>query len=533
LSLPEFDSQIELFGLQLQRDKLFSSQDRYRLFHEKIYPVLVKLRERLETLYCQDNGRPAIEPVWVLGVSLLQFMERLPDRQALEHLKYHVGWKYALGHELEDGIFDPTVLVRFRQRLVAHDEERVMFEGIMTALEDAGLVKKRSEAQRLDSTHILGLVSRMSALDCVREALKGALEEIDERVRRKPAFWNTLWERYVEHELNYKGTAESFQAKRVQAGEDGRMLIAWLNGQKDKGGPKTDVFKRVFEEQYTIQEDEVLPRKALAKSIQNPHDPDASFRLKQAGKKWVGYSVQVAETVPKKGTGFITAMATQTAVGSDEAGMVQVLGEQKAMGFEKPKELYVDAAYISANALEEASDESRELIGPAVHARKSPQGKSVEDFKIDNATGQAICPAGEKNTQLSKIRDRTHGVLEYRYEWSWKCRACKLKNNCLTKGQSHRTVRVNSNFMYLQARRALMKTKMFRRKMRKRAGIEGTISEIVRGYGARRARYRGLAKMRLQNYFVGAACNVNRWLRRFIGQENNIVRGCTATAVYA
>ena len=118
MSLPTFDSQIELFGLQLQRDKLFKAEDRYRLFAEKVYPVLMRVRERLEGCYCVDNGRPAKEPVVVLGVSLLQFMERLPDRQAVEHLKYHVGWKYALGQELDEAVFDSTVLVRFRQRLL-------------------------------------------------------------------------------------------------------------------------------------------------------------------------------------------------------------------------------------------------------------------------------------------------------------------------------------------------------------------------------------------------------------------------------
>jgi len=93
MSLPDFNHQIELLGLQLQRDKLFKAQDRYRLFAEKVYPVLMKARERLEACYCTDNGRPAVEPVLVLGVSLLQFTERLPDRQAVEHLKYPVGWK--------------------------------------------------------------------------------------------------------------------------------------------------------------------------------------------------------------------------------------------------------------------------------------------------------------------------------------------------------------------------------------------------------------------------------------------------------
>jgi len=36
----------------------------------------------------------------------------------------------------------------------------------------------------------------------------------------------------------------------------------------------------------------------------------------------------------------------------------------------------------------------------------------------------------------------------------------------------------------------------------------------VRGHGLRRARYRGLGKVKLQNYFIAAACNVKRWIRR-------------------
>jgi hypothetical protein len=50
--------------------------------------------------------------------------------------------------------------------------------------------------------------------------------------------------------------------------------------------------------------------------------------------------------------------------------------------------------------------------------------------------------------------------------------------------------------------------------MRHRNAIEGTQSELVRGHGLRRARYRGLGKVKLQNYFIGAACNVKRWIRR-------------------
>ncbi len=61
--------------------------------------------------------------------------------------------------------------------------------------------------------------------------------------------------------------------------------------------------------------------------------------------------------------------------------------------------------------------------------------------------------------------------------------------------------------------------------MKHRNAIEGTQSELVRAHGLRRARYRGLAKTKLQNYFMGAACNVKRWLRREVWTLQQAARG--------
>jgi len=41
--------------------------------------------------------------VVLLGVLILQFLERVPDRQAVELVKYHLGWKLALNLW---GVFD-------------------------------------------------------------------------------------------------------------------------------------------------------------------------------------------------------------------------------------------------------------------------------------------------------------------------------------------------------------------------------------------------------------------------------------------
>jgi hypothetical protein len=130
--------------------------------------------------------------VVLLGATVVQFMERSPDRLASECVCYHLGCKLALGLELEVGSFHPTTLCNFRERLLAHEKARVAFDAVLGGLVEAGLVSRRSN-QRLDSTHVLGLVARMSRLECVREALRLALVSLavsrarNSRRRKGPA----------------------------------------------------------------------------------------------------------------------------------------------------------------------------------------------------------------------------------------------------------------------------------------------------------------------------------------------------------
>lgn len=75
------DSQRSFYHTSFVCGELFGAADRYRLFREKILSQLLTLRAQLETLYCENNGRPAIDPVLLCGVTLLQFMEKVSDRR--------------------------------------------------------------------------------------------------------------------------------------------------------------------------------------------------------------------------------------------------------------------------------------------------------------------------------------------------------------------------------------------------------------------------------------------------------------------
>jgi DDE family transposase len=75
-------------------------------------------------------------------------------------------------------------------------------------------------------------------------------------------------------------------------------------------------------------------------------------------------------------------------------------------------------------------------------------------------------------------------------------------------------IRVGALHEALQQRRREQQSLEFKLRMRQRNGIEGTISELVRAHGMRRARYRGFAKVDLQNQLIAAACNIKRWLAK-------------------
>jgi transposase len=221
MSLPDFSTQSFLFSTASLSASLFPEDDRYRLFARIVYPPLVAARSKLATCYNADNGRAAVEPVLLLGVSLLQYLEGMPDRQAVEMLRYHAGWNFALNRQLGDEVFHPTTLVNFRARLTEKDLSALGFQTILDALVKAGLVARQSR-QRLDSTQMFGRVSRMSRLDCVRETLRLALQEVAKGASDsgRPASWPVLWERYVDSQADYRASAETLARKFQEAGTD-------------------------------------------------------------------------------------------------------------------------------------------------------------------------------------------------------------------------------------------------------------------------------------------------------------------------
>ena len=59
----------------------------------------------VEELYCQDNGRPAVDPVVLLKIVLIQHIYGLLSlRQTLRDIGMHIAYRWFLGYSLNEAI---------------------------------------------------------------------------------------------------------------------------------------------------------------------------------------------------------------------------------------------------------------------------------------------------------------------------------------------------------------------------------------------------------------------------------------------
>ena len=72
---------------------LLGENNVYRLIGQEIEQMLDEavLAERYD-----EEGRPAINPMMLMLVTVFQFLEKLPDRMAAEMAVMRLDWKYAL-----------------------------------------------------------------------------------------------------------------------------------------------------------------------------------------------------------------------------------------------------------------------------------------------------------------------------------------------------------------------------------------------------------------------------------------------------
>jgi len=249
----------------------------------------------------ETTGRGAISPVLLAVVTVLQMLEKTPDRQAAEWAVSRIDWKYALHLPLTYTGFHFTDLYAFRGRLLAHQQERQLFDDVLGKLKTLGLIKRRGK-MRTDSTHLLAVVEHLSQLELVAESLRVALRAVttlapDWAQQSLPA---TFREECSQRQTGYGLNDQEVLTHLVQAGQDS----FWFLAQVDHSAPPSvrdlaelHVLRTVLEQQFPSGAGgpPATRRPTGGEVIESPHETEARFGSKR-GKGWIGYKVQVTET---------------------------------------------------------------------------------------------------------------------------------------------------------------------------------------------------------------------------------------------
>jgi transposase len=532
-------------------------------------PLAVQVRDRLgEWLGDEDftaafgiRGRPGWPPSRLALVTVLQRAEKLTDRVAAEAVRTRIDWQYLLGLPLDDPGFDDSVLAEFRGKVAEAGLEQVVLDALLTKLAADGLIRAGGK-QRTDSTHVVAAVAALNRLELAGESVRAAAEAL---AAAHPGWLEQRicvsdWaRRYGTPMTSWRPPASKTKQDElaIAYARDGYALLEAVYGKTAPAWlrelPAVDVLRRVLLQNYTRtitgNGREVIKRREKEPEgdglppgharIASPYDLDARWGVKR-DTFWLGYKLHVTETCdgqPRCGCpaagdagtrrrghdrdcgapafpNLITHVATTGATVTDNQ-MTSVIHDELAGKTLAPGRHYLDSGYLSAAlVVSEAARHGIALIGPLL-ADTSAQaragaGYARADFSIDYGTQTVTCPQGKTSVSWTPCTQRGKDAIVAAFSAA-DCGPCPARSLCTTSSKNRRKLTVPPrDLAEAQAAARAEETAIpFQADYARRAGVEGTMHQAT-SHGARRARYRGLPKTRLDHVYMACALNLLR-----------------------
>jgi transposase len=102
--------------------------------------ALQQLRPRFNSLYAK-TGRPSIAPEKLLRALLLQALYSVrSERMLMEQLDYNLLFRWFVGLNMDDGIWDVTVFTKNRERLLDGDIAEAFFQAVLQQARERSLL---------------------------------------------------------------------------------------------------------------------------------------------------------------------------------------------------------------------------------------------------------------------------------------------------------------------------------------------------------------------------------------------------------
>lgn len=504
--------------------RAFPKGNRYMTLVEVLGPIFTN--SDFADLY-GHRGRPAAAPARLALVLVFQQIERLSDVAAAEAVRARIDWKYALALPLDDPGFDESILAEFRRRLLTAGAEERLLTLLLETLVDRGLLQARGR-QRSDSTHVLALLRTLTRLTLVAETMRHALNALaDAAPGWLAAHGDPAWaERYAARVEEYRLPQDPAARRLLETtvGQDGYALLQAVYDPSAPPAlrrcPALGILRQVWVQQYYGPHDvrwrtgEDLP--PHARLIASPYEVEARFATKRQ-TAWTGYKVHLTETCDEERPHLITNVETTPATTND-VGVTDTIHAHLAARHLLPREHLLDTGYVAADVLVTSRRRAVDVVGPALGDNswqaRQPDGLDMSCFAIDWEARHVTCPGGKRSVRWTPGHDKQgagQDLVAVQFDPD-DCRGCPLRPRCTQAKTGPRTLRLRPREQHeaLQTARRRQLTEAFKQLYAVRAGIEGALSQGVRAFGLRAARYRGQAKTYLQHLLVAVAMNIVR-----------------------
>ncbi len=481
-----------------------------------VYAFLAEHRDQVfpdgmfADLFGSARGRPSVPGPVIASVLVLQALQGLSDRDAVEALRCDLRWKVACGLPLDHEGLHSTTLTLWRARLRESESPQRIFDAVRAVVTATGVLTGKTK-RALDSVVLDDAVATqdtvtqlVAAVRRVRRDVPGAAPFVAEHCHAHD--WDDVakpridWDDSAARDALISalvGDALAILAAFGQTKDDERAvaalaLLALVAGQDVEPAEDSDGTDGRWRIARRVAPDRVI----------STVDTEARHVHKTVHARQDGFKGHVA-VEPE--TGLFTAVTLAKAAGEDNHEAV--IGLDLLAGEEPGLEVLGDSAYGTGDLRAALADPNRAhtaVIKPPPLRPSVPGGFSIDDFTVDEANGQVTCPGGHTRRITAK-RTVTFGAI---------CRECPLRERCTT-SKTGRSLDLHPHDAMLRAaRRAWATDTDLRATYRQhRPMVERSIAWLIGVRGrCRQVPYRGITANNWWIHTRAAALNLRRLL---------------------
>jgi hypothetical protein len=464
--------------------------------------------ELFEDLFPATTGRPSLPGEIAGSVLVLQTLQDLSDRDAMQAVRCDLRWKVACGLPLDHEGFHPSTLTYWRRRLAASNRPNRVFDAVRAIIAETGVLTGKTR-RALDSVVLDDAVATQDTVTQLIAAIRRVAREVpgaaqiiatdchahDYTDPGKPTIaWDdkTARQELVSALVNdaLRVVAAVDQATLEGKPAEAVALLALVAGQDVEPAEGSDGTDGRWRIAHRVAEDRVI----------SVVDPEARHVHKTVHHKQDGYKGHV---VIEPDTGlFTTGRLTQASGGDNHEATV---GVQLLAG--EPEQLQVlgDTAYGTGDARAALTDAGHiPVIKPMPLRPAVAGGFTLDNFTVDETAGVVTCPNGVIRHITAK-RNVTFGAA---------CRGCPLRQRCTSSKTGRALILHPHDGLLRRARRDWAEDPDLRDVYRQhRPMVERSISWLIGPKGrCRKLRYRGVNANDMWLHLRMAGLNLRRML---------------------